>query len=202
MTDLYSEIERHCSYELSKIKNICKQLPSYTDDMKKAEIVRTVFISNGGGFGWGIRRNEQIEIDADGARLYKLINGTSGDTKTLQTLSFVDLLHLISEQIDTSADIPTETDVFRAVAAEFSERCTANDIVKKYKGCSPHGGSYINGWQICFWNNHVDISIPYHKNGTICFKVYKYTYEKIAKAAMMFQSEYAETKSGQLQFKI
>jgi len=88
MTDLWDEIEDQCSYEISQVCKTFKTLPSMTPAEKKAAIVKEAFISNGGGFGWGVTRKEQINIDANGARLYELINGTSGDTHTLQHAAY------------------------------------------------------------------------------------------------------------------
>lgn len=186
MTDLWNELTDHCGYIISKICETFEALPSFTSNEKKADIVRAAFISNGGGFGWGVTRNEQIDINADGARLYELINGTSGDTRTLQHFSFAELTQHIEKLIDTSDELPSVKDVFDYVAKDFAERCrgmTYDEIIRRYKGSEPHGGTYAEHWQICYWSDHVEISVPYYRSGQLRFKDYKYKYEKIARAA-------------------
>ena len=122
-----------------------------TSEEKKAAIVREAFISNGGGFGWGVTRKEQIDIDANGARLYELINGTSGDTHTLQHFSFEELSQRIEQLIDTYSDLPSVKAVFDYVVDDFAEHCpgmTYAEILSRYKGHEPHGGIYAEHWQI------------------------------------------------------
>lgn len=186
MTDLWDEIEDQCSYEISQVCRTFKTLSSMTPAEKKAAIVKEAFISNGGGVGWGVTRKEQIEIDANGARLYELINGTSGDTHTLQHFSFEELSQRIEQLIDTYSDLPSVKAVFDYVVDDFAEHCpgmTYAEILRRYKGREPHGGLYAEHWQICYWSDHVVISVPYYKLGQQCFKDYKYDYEKIARAA-------------------
>lgn len=205
MTDLYAEIEENCGYEISKIYDAFEDLPSFTSDAQKAEIVKDVFTSNGGGVGWDVTGSEQIEIDKDGARLYRLINGTSGDTKTLQQYSFLQLMRLISDRLDTSSELPSEKEVFAVVVDDFAKRCkdmSYYQILEKWKGQEPHGGSYHKDWQIAHWANSVAISVPFRKCGELEFMEYRFTYEKIAKAVVSQRDLYTENRNGQLSFKI
>ena len=104
MTDLYEEIARKCSYEIGKAREAVSRLPADAPDKDKADAVRDAFISNGGGVGWGVVGRDQVEIDARGAWLYRLINGTSGDTQTVEFIGWVQLLHMLDKR-----DIFTET---------------------------------------------------------------------------------------------
>lgn len=92
MTDLYKEIVSKCSYEIGKAREAVARLPADASDKDKADAVRDAFIENGGGVGWGVVGRDQVEIDARGAWLYRLINGTSGDTKVLRHYTFEQIL--------------------------------------------------------------------------------------------------------------
>lgn len=98
---------------------------------------------------------------------------------------------------------PTTDEVFREVAKEFAGRCgelSWFEIVDKFKGKEPHGGTYIKDWQICYWSSSVEISVPYYEDGELEFEAYRFTYEKIAHAVVKLRGGYAETAAGQLKF--
>lgn len=98
---------------------------------------------------------------------------------------------------------PTTDEVFREVAKEFAGRCgelSWFEIVAKFKGKEPHGGTYIKDWQICYWSSSVEISVPYYEDGELEFEAYRFTYEKIAHAVVKLRGGYAETAAGQLKF--
>ena len=104
MTDLFEEVRRHCTYELARVEDALDAMPEYAGENERAWAIRKIFTSNGGGFGWGAGGEEQIEIEARGIRLYRLINGTSGDTQTVEFIGWVQLLHMLDKR-----DIFTET---------------------------------------------------------------------------------------------